>query len=209
MGKIIADRDGPVFGIDSSEAMFEKLKHESSRLQQGWHPYDAFNFLVTAWHLFEDWTKSDDPRSLCRMKRQRNRLPTSMNLVLDVVRDLVNGSKHFRLKPDAAAKRRVGEIHTGDEVGWYEYFFHENLPAVTVEDHWYFSIRVLNNLMMRYFEWVFDDSTPVKDFPDDLLDAILYCNIANRRSGPSPAIWLIGIESAYDRKHNEANSRKA
>ena len=200
MGKVIAARDGPVFGIDSSAAMFEKLKHESSRLKQGWHPYDAFNFLVTAWHLFEDWTKSDDTRALCRMKRQRRRLPSSMNFILDIVRDLVNGSKHFQLTPDAAAKRRVGEVLTGEEVGFYEYCFHENLPAVTVEDHWYFSIRVLNNIMVRYFEWVFDDSTAVEDFPCDLLKAIQYCDIANRGGGPSPAIWLLEIESAYGSK---------
>lgn len=201
MGKKISARDGPVLGIDSSAAMFEKLKHESSRLQQGWHSYDAFNFLVTAWHLFEDWTKSDDSRALCRMKRQRRRLPLSMNFVLDIVRDLVNGSKHFNLTPDAAAKRRVGEVHTGEEVGFYEYLFHENLLAVTVEDHWYFSIRVLNNLMMRYFEWTFDDSKNVEDFPSDIIEAILYCNIVKRGGGPSPAVWLIGIESAYNTKN--------
>lgn len=200
MGKKIAARDGPALGINSSSDMFEKLKHESSRLQQGWHPYDAFNFLVTAWHLFEDWTKSDDPRALCRMKRQRPRLPTPMNRVLDIVRDLVNGSKHFQLTPDAAAKRRVGEVHTGKEVGFYEYYFHEHLPGVTVEDHWYFSIRVLNNVVMRYFEWVFDDSTPIKNFPSDLLEAIQYCDIANRSGRPAPAVWLLGIESAYDWK---------
>lgn len=114
MGKKIAAREGPVLGIDSSAAMFEKLKHESSRLQQGWHPYDAFNFLVTAWHLFEDWPMSDDPRALSRMKRHRPRLPPPMNFALDIVRDLVNGSKHFRLTPDAAAKRRVDEVHTGE-----------------------------------------------------------------------------------------------
>ncbi|NTW70361.1 MAG: hypothetical protein HGB23_11050 [Chlorobiaceae bacterium] len=198
MSKIITDRDGPVLGIDSSQDMFEKLKYESSRLQQGWHPYDAFNFLVTAWHLFEDWKKSDILGALSKVKRQRTRLPIEMNLVLDVVRDLVNGSKHFLLDLGAAAKRRVNEVHTGDEFGFYEYFFHENLPAVTVDDHWYFSIRVLNNLMMKYFEWTFDDSISVKDFPLDLLDAILYCDIANRRSGPSPDIWLLGIDSAYD-----------
>lgn len=197
MGKIIISRDGPVLGIESSAAMFEKLKHESSRLQQGWHPYDAFNFLVTAWHLFEDWTKSDDARALCRMKRQKKRLPFHMNFVLEIVRDLVNGSKHFQLKPDAVAKRRVSEVHTGEEVGFYEYLFHENIPAVTVENHWYFSIRVLNNIVMRYFEWVFDDSTAVEEFPSGILEAIIYCDIANRGSGPSPVVWLLGIESAY------------
>ncbi len=197
MGKKITAREGPVLGIDSSAGMFEKLKHESSRLRQGWHPYDAFNFLVTAWHLFEDWPKSDDARALCRMKRQRQRLPLPMNFVLDVVRDLVNGSKHFHLTPNAAAKRRVDEVHTGEEVDFYEYLFHENLPGVTVEDHWYFSIRVLHNVMVRYFDWTFDDSIPVEDFPSELLEAILYCDIANRNEGSAPAVWLLGIESAY------------
>lgn len=119
-----------------------------------------------------------------------------MNFVLDIVRDFVIGSKHFHLTPDAAAKRRVGEVHTGKEVGWYQYFFQENLPVVTVEDHWYFSIRVLHNLIMRYFEWTFDDSTPMEDFPCDLIDTIFYCNIANRSGGLSPTVLLLGIESA-------------
>ena len=87
----------------------------------------------------------------------------------------------------------------GDEVGHYEYYFHEDIPAVTVEENWYFSIRVLNNLVITYFEWTFNDSKQVVDFPDELLDAILYCNIAQRRSGESPFIWLQGIEGALNR----------
>jgi hypothetical protein len=57
----------------------------------------------------------------------------------------------------------------------------------------------LNNLVVRYFEWVFDDSSPVKDFPEDIQEAILYCNIADRKSGPSPELWLKGIENARGR----------
>lgn len=202
MGKKMLDKDGPVLGISSSLDMYEKLKHESIRLQQEWHPYDAFNFLVTAWHLFEDWTNSDDPKALSRSKRHRKKLPTDMNLVLDTVRDLVNGSKHFQLNPEAANKRIVNEVHTGNEVGWYSYFFHEHILAVTVKDHWYFSVRILNNVVVRYFEWVFDDSSPVKDFPDELLEAIKYCNIANRKGGSPPGLWLKGIENARGRKSN-------
>jgi len=69
MGKEISGNDGPVLGIYSSMDMFKKLKFESQRLEQGWHPYDAFNFLVTAWHLFEDWTKSDESQALSRTKK--------------------------------------------------------------------------------------------------------------------------------------------
>lgn len=185
-GEILGNQ-GPVFGMDTSLDLFEKLKHESHRLQQGWHSYDAFNFLVTAWHLFQDWPKSDDPTALCKQKRQRTKLPNPMNFVLDVVRDLVNGSKHFQLTNESANKRRVNKVHTGVESGWYSWFFHENLPAVTAEDNWYFTIRSLNNIIIRYFEWVFDDSSPVKHFPNDILEAIEYCNIA-KRSGPRPKL---------------------
>lgn len=199
MSKLISGRAGPVLGIESSIGMHQKLKYESSRLKDGWHPYDAFNFLVTAWHLFEDWTKSDYPAAQCRMKRQRRRLPTTMNLVLDVVRDLVNGSKHFELNSNATGKRRIGAVHSGEEVGFYEYLFHENLPAVTVDNNWYFSIRVLHNILMRYFEWVFDDAVLHDQFPIDLVDALEYCNILNRGSS-TPEVWLLEIESVNKNK---------
>ena len=199
MSKKIIGRDGPVIGIATSDDLFQKLKRNSSNLCSGWHDYDAFDFLVTSWHLFHDWPRSDPPDAISRKKRQKAKLPNEMILVLDILRDLVNGSKHFQLDLSAAGKRRVDEIHNGEEVGWYEYFFHEDLPGVTVGDHWYFSIRVLHNIIMSYFDWVFDDSTPVRDFPADLLDAILYCNIADRRSGESPRIWLKHIDEAYSK----------
>ncbi|CED59226.1 Putative uncharacterized protein [Moritella viscosa] len=197
MGKKISGNVGPVIGISSSLELFEKLKYESARLESGWHPYDAFNFLVTAWHLFEDWTKSDEPRALCRQKRHRNKLPPQMSLVLDVVRDVVNGSKHYQLDPNSVNKRRVDEVHTGREVGFYEYFFHEDIPAVTVDKFWYFSVRTLNNLVMRYFEWVFDDLTAVKKFPKELIDDISYCNIAERTNVESPAMQK-GMETVLN-----------
>ena len=193
MGIEISGSDGPVLGIYSSLDMFEKLKFESQRLKQDWHPYNIFNFLVTAWHLFQDWPKSDKHNDLNRLKRDRKNLPQEMNLVIDVIRDLVNGSKHFLLNQRSAEKRRVEETHTGDKVGFYEYFFHEDLPGVTVDKCWYFSIRLLNNFVNRYFEWVFDDSIPVKQFPDELTEAILYCNIPNRKDGLPPKIWLQNI----------------
>ena len=189
MSKAIEGRDGPTLGIYSSNDMFEKLKFESIRLQNDWHnSYNTFNFLVTAWHLFHDWPKSDDRLNPSRIKRQPNQCPPEMRFVLDIVRDLVNGSKHFTLEPKAAQKRRITEVHTGNEVGWYQFFFQEKLPGVTVETNWYFSIRVLHNLVMKYFEWAFDDTKPAKDFPIDLLEAILYCNIAKRTGKVSPAV---------------------
>lgn len=197
MSILISGRDGPTLGLFCSADMFEKLKFESARLRKSWRPFDAFNFLVTGWHLHHDWVNSDDPRSACRMKRQMRRLPEEMTLVLMVVRDLVNGSKHFQLDLQAASKRKITEVHSGDGVDYYEYYFQEDLPGVTLENGWYFSIRILHNLLMSYFDWIFDDSVAVESFPAELLDALQYCNIPNRRAGPSPRIWLLEIEAAF------------
>ena len=111
-----------------------------------------------------------------------------MQLVLDVVRDLCNGSKHFILDEKAAIKRVVDEVLTGKEVGPYEYFFHEITPAVKTKDGFYFPVRVLNNIVMSYFEWVFDDSFSADDFPSQITDAVKYCNIT-KRTGTPPEIW--------------------
>lgn len=194
MGKKLQDRDGPVFGISNSADLFEKLKRDSLNLCTDWNPYDAFNFLITAWHLHHDWVKSDHPNALSRIKRRKVNLPKEMNLVLDIIKDLGNGSKHFKLDPEPASKRQVSEVHTGSEVGWYEYFFHENLPAVTANGNWYFSIRVLHNIVMRYFYWVFDDTSDSKNFPNEIIEAISFCNIANRKSGATPEICLLNLK---------------
>lgn len=136
MSKIIKDRDGPVLGLYSSNDMFEKLKFESLRLRSDWqNPYDSFNFLVTAWHLLHDWPKSDGRLEPSRIKRQQTQLPPEMKFVLNIVRDLANGSKHFILDPKAEKNRQVNEVHTGNEVGWYQYFLEkicrESLPMNT------------------------------------------------------------------------------
>ncbi|MBC7757193.1 MAG: hypothetical protein H7Z20_11270 [Bdellovibrio sp.] len=184
MSKLIENLDGPVLGINSSKDMHQKLKYESLRLQENWkNPYDAFNFLVTAWHLFHDWPKSDKKMDLSRIKRQGKQLPAEMLFVLNVVKDLTNGSKHFSLEKKAANKRVVSEIHTGNEVGWYQYYFRENLPGVNANDsncQGYFSIRVLHNIVIYYFEWVFDDSLLASNFPNEIVEAIRYSDIANR-----------------------------
>lgn len=192
MSTKIIDLDGPRIGLKSSDDLYDKLKFDDSRLAKEWAPYDIFNFIITSWHLFHDWTRSDPPKALSRSKRNRHKLPDEMNLVLDVVRDLANGSKHFYLEDKSAKNRKITQTHTGEEYGYFEWFFHEDLPAVTVDSHWYFSIRVLRNLVMAYFEWVFDDSKPVKEFPSEILESIRYCNIATRR-GRAPRIWSIGL----------------
>lgn len=189
MGKLLVGNDGPTLGITTSRDMFNKLKYDSQLLDNDLqNTYNAFNFVVTAWHLFNDWPKCEDKLNSSRIKRQETQIPQEMLLVLNVVRDLCNGSKHFILTNEAARKRVVGEVLTGREIGAYEYFFHETTPAVNTKDGFYLPIRVLNNIVISYFEWVFDDSIPVSKFPSEIIDAIKFCNIA-KRTGPPPEIW--------------------
>lgn len=188
---------GPTFGLQSSADMYEKLQFEAQRLRNGWGKFDAANFIWTAWHLFNDWPKSEPHGTPSRAKRDRSSLPEEMRLVIGVANDLANGSKHFILRGQSADRCKVEDVHDGAEASWWAFFFQEDLPGVTTYEGWYFSIRLLHNILSHYFVWVFDDNASVDCFPDDLLEAIRYCHVPTRRSGPSPRIWLEHIEDAY------------
>ncbi|MBB1294766.1 hypothetical protein [Pseudoalteromonas sp. SR41-4] len=189
MGKKISGRTGATLGFESSEDFYNKLLWDAKRLQEEWNVGDATNFLTTAWHLFQDWVKSDQKNSMSRLKRNRRKLPVQMNLVLDITRDLVNGSKHFELDQKSTDKRKISEVHDGLEASWFSYLFHEEIAGVTVEGGWYFSIRVLHNILLEYYVWVFDDSQLPTEFPEAILNAIKYCNIRQRVAGSVPSIW--------------------
>jgi hypothetical protein len=184
MTKVIQNLDGLNFGISSSFDMYSKLLNESARLQTNWeNAFDAFNFFVTAWHLYHDWVKCEHKGSLSRIKRHRTQIPKEMIFVLNIVKDLTNGSKHFSLSNEASTKRVINKVHDGKEYGFYEFFFRENIPGVDAKSdqlQGYFSIRVLHNIVMKYFDWVFDDGVKVDDFPLEIVDAITYCDLINR-----------------------------
>lgn len=189
MGRKLLDKDGPTLGLRCSQDLYHKLIFDAERLSKDWNGYDAFNFLVTAWHLFNDWLKSDPKKALSRSKRNKRILCSEMVLVLDVVKDLVNGSKHFELDKKNADNRKVEQTHNGLEADYYSFFFHEDTLGVSVVGNWYFSIRVLHNIIINYYHWVFDDNKPCREFPPEILEAIEYCNITKRHSGSAPEIW--------------------
>lgn len=188
MDKELAGREGPVLGIGSSVDLHEKLKFEGARLEGSWHSYDAFNFVLTAWHLYQDWLPGDRrgrPKQ-ARKKLDKKGLPVEMILVLDVLRDLSNGSKHLQLDPSAAKKRVISETHSGEIANWWAYFFQERILGVTTGSDYYFSIRKLRNVTLAYFDWVFDDIRPANPFPGDLLWTIWRCAPKNRDKAAVP-----------------------
>lgn len=188
MDKGLTGRDGAVLGIDSCTDLYEKLKFEGERLGQEWHPYDAFNFVVTAWHLYNDWLPKDrtEKPKLTGKKTAREKLPQEMILVLDVLRDIANSSKHLQLELGSAEKRQVSETHNGEIDNHYSYFHHEGIPGVTTEGDYYFSIRKLRNICLAYFAWVFDDRLSASPFPGELLWDIWRCAAKNRVEGVLP-----------------------
>ena len=188
MDKKLQGREGPVLGIRSSVELFEKLKFEGVRLGTEWHPYDAFNFVLTAWHLYHDWLPADRvnrPRH-ARAKLNKGKLPDEMVLVLDVLRDLSNGSKHLNLDPGNASKRVISATHSGKISNAWAYYFQERIVGVTTADYYYFSIRKLRDITLAYFAWVFDDKAPAAPFPGDLLWTIWRCAPKNRSKDAVP-----------------------
>lgn len=193
MTKSITGNQGPTIGLSTSLDLYQKLQFESERLiTNHWHSYDAFNFIITAWHLYDDWLQKGNSKTLSVQKRRKEKCtPKSMHLVLQLVNDLANGSKHFQLNQPAARNRKINETHEGNESSFYSWFNRERgIPGLTADDGSYFSLRQLNLILMRYFEWVFDDSVGIDTFPKDIEYAIEYCNIANRAGKDYPSLFL-------------------
>ncbi|MDP1889201.1 hypothetical protein [Polaromonas sp.] len=188
MDKDLQSREGPVLGIGSSAELYEKLKFEGARLRTEWHPYDAFNFVLTAWHLYQDWLPVDrlNRPSHASAKLNKRKLPEEMVLVLDVLRDLSNGSKHLTLDPGSAGKRVVSSTHSGEISSYWAYFFQERIVGVTTANYYYFSIRKLSDIVLAYFAWVFDDNAPATPFPGELLWNIWRCAPKNRDKNAVP-----------------------
>ena len=181
-------REGPVLGIGSSKELYEKLKAEGVRLEGQWQAYDAFNFVVTAWHLYQDWIPGDRtnrPASAAK-KMDQKKLPREMVLVLHVLRDLANGSKHLQLNRESSESRVVTATHSGAIADWWAYFFQERILGVTADGTYYFSIRKIRNIVLSYFDWVFDESKPADSFPGDLLWTIWRCAPKNRDKDAVP-----------------------
>lgn len=118
MSKDLSGDEGAILGLATSLDLHGKLIHDAKRLGEKWHAYVAFDFILTAWHLFNDWPKRDVGNLLSKSKRKTSALPLEMNLVINILQDLANGSKHVRLDPLSVQKRKVETIHSGNEMDW-------------------------------------------------------------------------------------------
>ncbi|NKJ68198.1 hypothetical protein EX191_10385 [Vibrio chemaguriensis] len=153
-------------GIETVHELREKLKFERQRVTQSYHPYDFFNFVVTAWHLHHDWIKNDKQNRPNLFYKKVNQAPPQMKELVNATRDLANGSKHFRLDKPNDEKKVLTEVHKPEIRDHFTYVFGPQ-PGISVANA-YYSIGELVDILDEYFEWLFDDLTPADSFPDKL-----------------------------------------
>jgi hypothetical protein len=142
------------FGLETCQDMYEKLKWEAHRLEDGWGVYDTFNFVVTAHHLYVDWIDNcGDPE----VKAKKLSLPESAKMVLQSIINLANGNKHWILTNKRSLERqvitKVYEPIVGD---WYAYFIAGPMVYVDFGDY-SLSMMELVDQVLGYFKWIFED----------------------------------------------------
>lgn len=153
--------------------MHEKLKYDAELLlrrrkdnaeEQRLEEFEAFNFFVTAWHLYKDWLQGPSPDKPKNFLEKMKAATLEFIEIKDVMRDIANGSKHFEL--NVPSKVTVGDREISS---WYSYFFGPQFSIDTKSFH--FLMYELVGLIVDYFEWIFDDSEPVV-FPSKLVETL-------------------------------------
>lgn len=164
------------FGIDSPKELFEKLSFEAERLDAEIHPYDVFNFFITASVLYE-WVKKHYKNShfvkCITSAITEKKAPLIPELTLEWIMDIscipnherdfrfdifnvisacnytANASKHyhwFKCNP-------VTAVETKPQIkDWYQYFFTALEPGLYIEiDNHYYNLRQIKEILLQYY----------------------------------------------------------
>lgn len=163
------------FGLETCQNMFDKLKWEAHRLEDGWNVYDTFNFVVTANHLYIDWIRDCGSQEA---KKKKDLLPKLAKMVMQTIIDLSNGGKHWRMTNERSLSRQVITIAPERGINdWHAYFIAGSMVYVEFDDY-KLSMRQLRDLVLGYFQWVFEDEDVV--FPEELQDQLEACRIRRK-----------------------------
>jgi hypothetical protein len=160
------------FGLETCQDMYEKLKWEAQRLENGWSVYDTFNFAVTAHHLYADWIESCGSLEAAEKKCS---LPEPAKMVMQSIIDIANGNKHWQMTRDGSLKHQVvTKVHEPIRGDWYAYFVAGPMVYVEFGDY-ILSMKTLKDLVLGYFKWIFEDGDTV--FPQELQNQLEMCRI--------------------------------
>jgi len=160
------DKPHFVYGINNCYDLFLKLHREGEKVGENWHPYDCFNFFVSAWHLYDDWIQTDINRPKLALEKIGRTAQSMKNLLL-AIKDLTNGSKHMILKPNNFKKTVITCVYSHIIGDWRAYFMNEPQLYIAVGET-YYSMWDIRCLIINYFTWIFDDSLPANHFPKEI-----------------------------------------
>ncbi len=161
-------------GIKTCLDLYEKLKFDSSRIRENdsYHDYDIYNFVVTAHHLNE-WILKDKINRPQLSTKKIKRQPSIIKRIMAVLEEIANCNKHMHLDESNEKNKSVLETQKPEIRSWWSYYKNKPLPGITLKDG-YLNIAEIESLVMKYFDWVFDDQISENDFPEDILKFTKY-----------------------------------
>lgn len=163
------------FGFNSAKDVYEKLIRDGKKLDDNPRSKDeCFNFAVTAWQLYDDWLKNDDSMSSLAKAKYKN-AKIHMNDMMRGLASVANSSKHMYLWKSLRNKPNfnVVDVVYEDVTDWYKFFF-APFPTIVTKDAKY-NLWKIKQILMEYFQWVFDDSVPEVDLPQSIKDNLNEC----------------------------------
>jgi len=154
------------YGISNKYDLFKKLKYDLNKLlneanlDRNITIYNTFNFLITAWHLHNDWTKE---KSIYIEKKEK--LPYEFKELIKAIKYLANGSKHKELTK-GIEKNPIQEATKPIITNYYDYIYGEQV-TIKINDK-YESLSLLTVPLMDYFEWLLDDNKTADEIPNSV-----------------------------------------
>lgn len=152
----------PRIPIDTCEGLFKKLTWDYQQLQEGWNEYCTFNFVLTAYHLYDDWISKAGTREQINRKKQ---VPPIGERLFFTLRDITNASKHWSLTDKSKRKQIVNDVSNREIASWYAYFVAGPVMYVSVGDARP-SLPELAHVTMECLEWILNGEQTT--FPETL-----------------------------------------
>lgn len=146
------NKPSPRLPLNSCEALFEKLKWDYEQLSKEWSPYCTFNFVITAYHLYQDWI---DQTGTKEQRKRKAKLPEHGQLLFKVWRDITNASKHWELDRPSQKKQVVTSVSQPQIADWHAYFVTGPVIYVQVGDARP-SLTQLADATLWSFKWLIE-----------------------------------------------------
>nr|WP_314540173.1 hypothetical protein [uncultured Massilia sp.] len=148
----MTEKQIPRLAIHTPVDLFDKLKWELNRLQNGWGIYDSFNFIVTAHHLYYDWIDEGKAASAEQVER-KNALPQDAKDVFQAIVDVSNSCKHWHLTNPGSLKRQVVLEVAEPSIASLDAYVWGPMVYFDFKGH-YVSMSEMSALVMTYLEWI-------------------------------------------------------